>query len=74
MVVLQLIIIILSLELKFTHFEVAFGEDKESLVSEEADKSAVEALTDWPNVMDNAKTAAVSNIIAEIIFGSLLLI
>jgi hypothetical protein len=41
-----LIITILSSELKFTHFEVAFGEDKESLVSEEADKSAVEALTD----------------------------
>jgi hypothetical protein len=41
-----LIIIILSSELKFTHFEVVFGEDKEPLVSEFEDKSTVEALAD----------------------------
>jgi hypothetical protein len=46
LVVLQLIIIILSSELKFTHFEVVFGEDKEPLVSEFEDKSTVEALAD----------------------------
>jgi hypothetical protein len=46
LVVLQLISIILSSELKVTHSEVTFGEDEESLVSEEEDKSVIEALTD----------------------------
>jgi hypothetical protein len=41
-----LISIILSSELKVTHSEVTFGEDEESLVSEEEDKSVIEALTD----------------------------
>jgi hypothetical protein len=53
---------------------VVFGEDKEPLVSEYEDKSAVEALADL-NMMDNAMTAVAASItISVVIFGSLLLI